>query len=116
VSTLARSSDVATGIAFMIWLGLLLFMDLILLGLLVRQGMPSESVIVIALFNPMQVFRTAAMMLFDPQLVLLGQSAYVILDNFGHTGYLLWALLYPVGLGSLCAWVGYVIFRCGDLP
>ena len=116
VSTLARSSDVATGIAFMIWLGLLLFMDLILLGLLVRQGMPSESVIVIALFNPMQVFRTAAMMLFDPQLVLLGQSAYVILDNFGHTGYLLWALLYPVGLGSLCAWLGYVIFRRGDLP
>jgi ABC-2 type transport system permease protein len=116
VSTLARSSDVATGIAFMIWLGLLLFMDLILLGLLVRQGLPSESVIAIALFNPMQVFRTAAMMLFDPHLVLLGQSAYVILDNFGNTGYLLWALLYPIGLGSLCAWIGYVLFRRGDLP
>jgi len=116
VSTLARSSDVATGIAFMVWLGLLLFMDLILLGLLVRQGMASESVIAIALFNPMQVFRTAAMMLFDPHLVLLGQSAYVILDNFGNTGYLLWALLYPVALGSLCAWIGYVLFRRGDLP
>ena len=116
VSTLARSSDVATGIAFIIWLGLLLFMDLILLGLLIRQGMPSETVIALALFNPMQVFRTAAMMLFDPQLVLLGQSAYVILDNFGKQGYILWALLYPVGLGTACAWFGYVIFKRSDLP
>jgi len=116
ISTLARSSDVATGIAFIIWLCLLLFMDLILLGLLIRQGMPSETVIAIALFNPMQVFRTAAMMLFDSQLVLLGQSAYVILDNFGKTGYLLWALLYPVGLGTACAWVGYHIFKRSDLP
>ena len=91
-------------------------MDLILLGLLVRQGMPSESVILIALFNPMQVFRTAAMMLFDPQLVLLGQAAYVILDNFGQLGYLLWALCYPVVLGTLCAWAGYFIFKRGDLP
>jgi len=116
ISTLARSSDVATGIAFIIWLGLLLFMDLILLGLLIRQGMPSETVIAVALFNPMQVFRTAAMMLFDSQLVLLGQSAYVILDNFGKTGYLLWALLYPVGLGTVCAWAGYHIFKRSDLP
>ena len=116
VSTLARTSDVATGIAFIIWLGLLLFMDLILLGMLIRQGMPSETVIALALFNPMQVFRTAAMMLFDPQLVLLGQSAYVILDNFGKQGYILWALLYPVGLGTACAWFGYVIFKRSDLP
>ena len=116
ISTLARTSDVATGIAFIIWLGLLLFMDLILLGLLVRQGMPSESVIVVALFNPLQVFRTAAMMLFDPHLVLLGQSAYVILDNFGQMGYKLWALVYPVVLGTLSAWLGYVVFKRSDLP
>ena len=64
----------------------------------------------------MQVFRTAAMMLFDPQLVLLGQSAYVILDNFGKTGYIIWALLYPIGLGTVCAWAGYHIFKRGDLP
>ena len=116
ISTLARTSDVATGIAFIIWLGLLLFMDLILLGLLVRQGMPSETLVAIALFNPMQVFRTAAMMLFDPQLVLLGQSAYVILDNFGRMGYIIWALLYPLGLGTMCACIGYHIFKRSDLP
>jgi ABC-2 type transport system permease protein len=116
ISTLARSSDVATGTAFIIWLALLLFMDLILLGVLIKGGMPSEGVIAIALANPLQVFRTASMMLFDPQLVLLGPSAYVILDNFGRGGYIAWALVYPGLLGLLSAWLGYSIFRRGDLP
>jgi ABC-2 type transport system permease protein len=116
VSTLARSSDVATGSAFLIWLFLLLFLDLILLGSLIKQGLPPESIIAIALTNPLQVFRTGAMLLFDPQLVLLGPSAYVILDNFGEKGYLIWALVYPFVLGTLTAWLGYRLFRKGDLP
>jgi len=116
VSTLARSSDVATGSAFLIWLFLLLFLDLILLGSLIKQGLPPETIIAIALANPLQVFRTGAMLLFDPQLVLLGPSAYVILDNFGETGYLVWALVYPLVLGTLTAWLGYRLFRKGDLP
>jgi len=116
VSTLARSSDVATGSAFLIWLFLLLFLDLILLGSLIKQGLPPETIIAIALANPLQVFRTGAMLLFDPQLVLLGPSAYVILDNFGETGYLVWALIYPFVLGTLTAWLGYLMFRKGDLP
>jgi ABC-2 type transport system permease protein len=73
-------------------------------------------VIALALFNPLQVFRTAAMMLFDPHLVLLGQSAYVILDAFGQLGYKMWALAYPVVLGTVCAWIGYAVFRRSDLP
>ncbi len=116
ISSLARSADVAQGAAFMVWLFLLLFLDLILLGVIIKQGMPPEGVIAIALANPLQVFRTASMLLFDPQLVLLGPSAYVILDHFGRTGYLVWALVYPLLLGTLCAWIGYWIFRRGDLP
>ena len=116
ISSLARSSDVAQGAAFVAWLVLLLFLDLILLGVLIQEGLPSETVIAIALANPLQVFRTAAMMLFDPQLVLLGPAAYVILDTFGHDGYLAWALVYPLLLGTLGAWLGYLAFRRGDLP
>ena len=116
ISTLARSSDVATGAAFLLWLFLLLFMDLILLGVMIRSGLPPEGVIAVALVNPLQVFRTAAMMLFDPQLVLLGPSAWVILDHFGRVGYLTWALVYPALLGLLGAGAGFVLFRRGDLP
>jgi ABC-2 type transport system permease protein len=56
------------------------------------------------------------MMLFDPQLVLLGPTAYVILDNFGETGYIAYALLYPIALGTACAGLGFYLFKRGDLP
>ncbi|MEA3301864.1 MAG: ABC transporter permease subunit [Pseudomonadota bacterium] len=116
LSTLARSADVAQGSAFLVWLFLLLFLDLILLGVMTREGISSESIIAIALANPLQVFRTASMMLFDPQLVLLGPSAYVILDNFGENGYLAWAIVYPVVIGFLSSALGYFLFKRGDLP
>lgn len=116
ISSVAKSADVAQGAAFLIWLVLLLFLDLILLGIMINNGSAAETVVAVALINPMQVFRTGAMMLFDPQLVLLGPSAWVILDNFGHVGYLVWAIVYPLFLGTICAWLGYVVFKRGDLP
>ncbi|MCP4549814.1 MAG: ABC transporter permease subunit [bacterium] len=114
VSTLSRSTDVAQGAAFMIWLVLLLFLDLILLGVLISDGLPAEMAIGISLVNPLQSFRTAAMLLFDPQLVLLGPAAYVILDNFGRNGYLAWAMIYPLFIGLLCAGAGFWGFKRGD--
>jgi len=116
ISTLARSSDVAQGAAFVVWLSLLLFLDLILLGIMIQENLPAETAVAIALANPMQVFRTASMMLFDPQLVLLGPSAYVILDTFGQSGYIAYALIYPLLLGTICATVGYFLFKRSDLP
>jgi ABC-2 type transport system permease protein len=116
ISTIARSSDVAQGAAFVVWLVLLLFLDLILLGIMIQKHLPAETAVAIALANPMQVFRTASMMLFDPQLVLLGPSAYVILDNFGQTGYIVYALVYPVLIGTAAAGLGYYLFQKSDLP
>ncbi|MCG8028128.1 MAG: ABC transporter permease [Candidatus Thiodiazotropha taylori] len=116
ISTLARSADVSQGAAFVVWLTLLLFLDLILLGVLIQEQLPPETAVGIALANPMQVFRTATMMLFDPQLVLLGPTAYVILDSFGQAGYIAYAMLYPIVLGTVCAGLGYQYFKRSDLP
>ncbi len=116
LSTLARSADVAQASAFVLWLTLLLFLDLILLGVMIRNQLPPETAVAIALANPLQVFRTGAMILLDQQLVMLGPSAYVILDAFGEVGYMVYALTYPVLLGTLCAFGGYVLFRRSDLP
>ena len=116
LSTLTRSADVAQASAFVLWLTLLLFLDLILLGMMIREHLPPESIVAIALANPLQVFRTAAMLLLDGQLVMLGPSAYVILDAFGTGGYIVYALVYPVLLGSLCAFGGYLLFKRSDLP
>jgi ABC-2 type transport system permease protein len=116
ISSIARSSDVAQGLAFMVWLVFLLFLDLILLGIMIREGLPSDTAVLLSLLNPLQVFRTAAMVLFDPQLVILGPSAYVILDRFSDTGYIIWSIVYPVSLGTLSAYAGYYLFKKGDLP
>ncbi|MBF0248496.1 MAG: ABC transporter permease subunit [Alphaproteobacteria bacterium] len=115
ISAFARSTDVGQGVAFLVWLLLLLFLDLILLGLLIRTNVPPELVVAIALGNPLQAFRTAAMIQFDPQLILLGPSAYVILDNFGRAGYMAWAVVYPVAVGLLSAGFGFWWFRRSDL-
>ena len=116
ISSFARSVDLAQGAAFVVWLLLVLFLDLVLLGVLIEERAPAEAVVSIAIANPLQVFRTAAMMLFDPDLVLLGPSAYVILDTFGRGGYLAWAVGYPTALGLASASAGFLRFRSGDLP
>jgi len=73
-------------------------------------------VVAIALANPLQSFRTAAILLFDPQMVVLGPAAYVILDSIGAKGYLAFALAWPVLLGTAAAGLGYRTFKRGDLP
>ncbi len=115
ISAIARSTEVAQTAAFTLWLFLILFLDLILLGVLIQEKIPANLAVAIALANPLQVFRTASMLLFDPSLVLLGPSAFVILDTFGKTGYLAWCVGYTTFLGGLGAAVGYWKFRRGDL-
>ena len=116
ISAVARTTDMAQGAAFMTWLVLLLFLDLILLGVMIQGRVVPEVAVAIALVNPLQVFRTAALALFDPQLIVLGPAAFVILDTFGVLGYKIFALAYPTALGLLAAALGYFIFRRGDLP
>ncbi len=116
ISAVARSTDMAQGAAFMTWLVLLLFLDLILLGVMIQGRVAPEIAVGVALVNPLQVFRTAALALFDPQLIVLGPAAFVILDTFGVLGYKLFAIAYPTLLGLLAAGLGYFIFRRGDLP
>jgi len=116
ISALARGTDMAQGAAFLVWLTLLLFLDLILLGVMIQGKISPELAVGIALANPLQVFRTAALALFDPQLIVLGPSAFLILDTFGTTGYQVFALAYPSAIGLACAALGYYVFRKGDLP
>jgi|TARA_B110000881_G_C18555879_1_gene506879 ABC-2 type transport system permease protein len=115
ISTLVRKQEWALGLAFLVWLTLLLFIDVILIGVLLQNQIMEEVIIGIALLNPLQVFRTGAILLFDPELSLLGPASYVILDNMGYTGFLFYSILYPLGLGWAFSWLGYKIFQTGDL-
>ena len=115
LSAISKSTEIALGASLLIWLLLVALLDLLLLSVLIKAQFIPEFVIGIALANPLQSFRTASMILFDPQLILLGPASYVILDNFGVTGYVLWALSYPTALGVAFAGLGYWRFCRSDL-
>lgn len=115
LSAISKSTEIALGVSLLIWLLLVALLDLLLLSVLIKAQFIPEFVIGIALANPLQSFRTASMILFDPQLILLGPASYVILDNFGVTGYVLWALGYPTALGVVFAGLGYWRFSRSDL-
>lgn len=115
ISAMSRSTEVALGASLVVWLVLVAALDLLLLSLLIQNRVWPDMVIGIALANPLQSFRTASMILFDPQLILLGPSSYVILDAFGVAGYVAWAMLYPTVLGLGFAALGYWRFTRSDL-
>jgi len=115
LSAVSRSTEVALGASLMIWLLLVALLDLLLLSVMIKAQFVPDFVIAIALANPLQSFRTASMILFDPQLILLGPASYVILDNFGVNGYVAWALTYPAAIGLAFAGLGYWRFAKSDL-
>ncbi len=115
ISTIVKSHDVALGASFVVWITLLAFIDIALIGLMLQNRWDDDLIISIALLNPIEVFRVGAISLFDPELTVMGPVAYFLLDTFGRTLYLLYSFFYPVALGGLFAYLGYLYFKRKDL-
>ena len=115
VSSIVKSSEMALGISFFVWIFLLAFIDIALISLMMQQRMNTELIIGIAMINPMEIFRVAAISLFDPQLTVMGPVAFYILDMMSQSLFVLISILYPVLLGVLFAYLGFKIFSKKDL-
>ena len=115
ISTLVKSHDVGLGLSFAVWIVLLAFIDVALIGLMMQNRLPDGVIITIAMLNPLEAFRIGAIALFDPELTVIGPVAYYLLDSLGHGFLMLYAVLYPIVLGGLFALVGYRMFRKKDL-
>ena len=115
ISTIVRKQEWGLGLAFLVWLVLLVFIDVIMIALMLRQRISEKIIVLISLLNPLQAFRTGGIILFDPALSSIGPASYVILDTLGKTGFLMYTILYPLGLGLLFSWAGYLFFKKGDL-
>ncbi|MEE8588913.1 MAG: ABC transporter permease subunit, partial [Sulfurimonadaceae bacterium] len=115
ISSFVKSSEVALGIAFFIWIALLAFIDIALISLMMQQRMNEELIIFIAMINPMEIFRVAAISLFDPELTVMGPVAFYILDSMSQAAFVFVSIAYPVILGLLFAFFGFVIFKKKDL-
>lgn len=115
ISVAAPSQELAIGLAFGIWLFVEALVDALLLGFLVKNQVPPEVALSLAMLNPVQAFRLASFVLFDPQLTVLGPISYTLLDMFGRTGLLVWALVWPTTLGIVSVVIGGRLFTKRDL-
>ena len=115
ISSIVKSSEMALGISFFIWIFLLAFIDIALISLMMQQRINTELIIGIAMMNPMEIFRVAAISLFDPELTVMGPVAFYILDMMSQKVFVFISIMYPLVLGLLFALLGFKIFSKKDL-
>jgi len=115
ISSIVKSSEMALGISFFVWIFLLAFIDIALISFMLQNRFNEELIIALALANPMEIFRVAAISLFDPELTVMGPVAFYILDTVSQRLFVLISIAYPTGLGILFAYFGYKIFTKRDL-
>jgi ABC-2 type transport system permease protein len=99
----------------MVWMILLAFIDIALIGLMLQNRVSDGVIITAALLNPIEVFRIGAISLFDPELTVIGPVAYYLLDTLGPRLLIAYAIIYPIIIGGIFAYFGYVAFRKKDL-
>lgn len=115
ISSFVKSSEVALGIAFFIWIFLLAFIDIALISLMMQQRFNEELIIFLAMINPMELFRVAAISLFDPELTVMGPVAFYILDSMSKNMFMLLSIGYPLFVGLAFSFLGFKIFEKKDL-
>jgi ABC-2 type transport system permease protein len=115
LSTLVKSTDIALGSSFVVWIAMLAFIDIALMGLMLQNRMSDGMIVTLAMLNPIEVFRIGAISLFDPELTVIGPVAYYLLDTLGATLLMVYAIIYPVIIGALLSFLGYIAFKKKDL-
>ncbi|OQX77381.1 MAG: ABC transporter permease [Bacteroidetes bacterium 4484_249] len=115
ISSLAHSQNLAISTAFILWLVLVAFLDLILMGVMLKMRMNPELVIGIGMINPLQVFRTAVLVLFDPKLTVMGPASFYILDTVSRSVFIAFSIMYPVFVGFIFAFFGVRYFKRNDI-
>ncbi len=115
ISSFVKSSEVALGIAFFVWILLLAFIDIALISIMMSNRLDEELIIFIALINPMEIFRVSAISLFDPELTVMGPVAFYILDTIKQSTFIFISIAYPILLGLGFAFMGFRIFKKKDL-
>ncbi len=115
ISVYARSQELAVSTAFVLWLLLVAFIDLLLMGMLLKFRVNPELVIGLGMLNPLQVFRVGVLVLFDPKLTVMGPAAYFVLDTVSRMTFIVFSVLYPTLLGLLLGWLGNRRFNRKDI-
>ena len=115
IPVFTRSQELAVSSAFVIWLVLVAFLDLLLMGVMLKFRVNPDLVIGLGMLNPLQVFRVGVLVLFDPKLTTMGPAAYYVLDTISRSAFIIFAVAYPTLLGYLFALFGVRRFKSKDV-
>ncbi len=98
VSALSRRAGVAIGIGLFLWLAFVFLGDLGLMGTALALKLPIEQLFLLALANPLQVFKMASILDINATLDILGPAGIFAMQEFGHR-------LRFVFLGVMALWI-----------
>lgn len=107
ISALSRQAGVAVGIGLFLWLAFVFFGDLGLMGTAITLRVPIATLFGLSLTNPLQVFKTAAILNIQATLDILGPAGIYAMQEHGDQLALillvvlaLWVIA-PMGLAYL---------------
>src|SRR5690606_26221719 len=98
ISAAVKKAATAVGLALFLWLILVYFGDLGLMGTAVVLRIKVEQLLTLALINPLQVFKLAAVLDLRDNLEVLGPAGIYAFRTYGGA-------LWPLLVGLLFAWV-----------
>lgn len=115
ISSIVKSQEAGLGLSLFIWLVFIALLDIALLGLMIKALLPENLIYTIALCNPTQVFKIAAISLFDPVLSVVGPVSFFILDSLGSISFIVYAFCYFIALGTVMVIAAFSFFSKKDL-
>jgi Cu-processing system permease protein len=106
LSALAARAALAAGLALFVWLAMVLAGDLGLMGTALTLRLDADTVLALALVNPLQVFKVAAVLALRGGLDALGPAGLYATTRWG-------AALSPALAGLLVAWTLLPLLAAG---
>ncbi len=115
ISTRVRSATRALLALLFTWAAGVALLDFSLLGLMLQWRVPPRAVFALAVINPVEASRVALLSSVEPELASLGPVGFYMSTRLGADALFAFGILFPLVLGTVCAWVAYVHFRRSDV-
>ncbi len=110
ISSYFKKYDTALGVSIFAWLFLVIFSDLGIIGTSFLVELDINQVFILALLNPLQVFKLSAIFSLRDNLEILGPVGIYAVRNYGASlQYILIGILFSVSI--IFVWLTHKIFK-----
>jgi ABC-2 type transport system permease protein len=115
LSTRIRSATRALLALLFTWAAGVALLDFTLIGLMLQWRLPARAVFALAALNPIEASRVALLASVEPELASLGPVGFYMSTRLGADALLAFGVLFPLLIGTVCAWAAFAQFRRSDV-